>query len=1082
MSRIARIAMCAAALCALAVAPIDTTRAQDQGSVQIPLTVYQSLAQGQAAAAAAGADPALGAADVQVDVVEESGQVTATVTVTMSARVRRDEPSLVPLLPAGVALGAASVDGQPVQLVASGAGLAWPADAAGAHSVELVYQVDGTRLGDGCSIALPLPPAPSSRLSVSIPGTGLGVAVLPATATRVAVAGDTTQVTATVPAGPGAQISWRRSSPGGFTLSRASYTGTLVGHAVRFVAELGVELATDGSATVPLLPVTVALADATLDRAPAPIAVEDDRFTVRVSGRGRHSLTAIFEVPVVEQDGLPGILLDLPQVPVSRFTLTLPGAKEVEVSPEANVLLNRARGQTIASFNTAMTEQVSVRWPEAVPDAPAEVEARANATINHVAHADEGVLYVRAITTFDVTHGSMSVVSLDVPPAAQVNSVEARSGGVSDWRVTGERDRVLTVYLDREVRGEITFEVTYERSITGPPGEAFDIPLLSPRDVHRQRGMIALLASRDLTLQPGEEQQLTRVGENQLPAAVRDAIDMTVAHTYRYVDVKPRLTATTAQREREQGRFDAQVNTLVSLNDVTTTGMAIVDVHVKTGSLLELVLELPEGVSLLDLSAPSLREHRVVEADGGQLVTVEFTQEMEGQFRVEASYERIFSQDESELVVPAVHVRGADVEQGRLAVEALTAVQVDPERTERLSPVDVSELPQQLILRTTNPILLAYRYAHAAPPPELALRVTRHAEISTQDATIDTASYRTLYTREGLAVTTARFTVRNQRRQFLRVALPPDSEVWSVHVNGQADTPAMASETDGDESALLVNIINSAEGFPVEIVYATRTAQVGAFGRVEGQLPQTDMIVTRTRWEVFMPPHADYGTPSGELTLVERGGFAEADVAPIATGTDGLPLTVPSEGIRFVFEKLYARSGEAFSIPYTSGWGSPVAAAMSLLGTLLVWLAALGLLLVRLRLGPLGVRVAGAGPELFTYRDSTSPAPNVIVRRGALAGLVAAGLCGVALLAVSHGYLATGPVAAVVLSTLFALGGSAVLLRDRVPRWIASVRARLNVSKTEPVPEAVQVRVEQESSQATGVSQEPDAEEPTDPQ
>ena len=63
---------------------------------------------------------------------------------------------------------------------------------------------------------------------------------------------------------------------------------------------------------------------------------------------------------------------------------------------------------------------------------------------------------------------------------------------------------------------------------------------------------------------------------------------------------------------------------------------------------------------------------------------------------------------------------------------------------------------------------MAYKYVRAEPAPQLDLAVTRHDVIDVQEATIDEATYTTLYTKDGLAVTTARFFVRNSREQFLR--------------------------------------------------------------------------------------------------------------------------------------------------------------------------------------------------------------------------------------------------------------------------------------------------------------------------
>ena len=219
---------------------------------------------------------------------------------------------------------------------------------------------------------------------------------------------------------------------------------------------------------------------------------------------------------------------------------------------------------------------------------------------------------------------------------------------------------------------------------------------------------------------------------------------------------------------------------------------------------------------------------------------MQFTQDMEGQFRVELAYEKIIADTEAELAVPTLAVKGAEIEQGRIAVEALSAVEVEASSVSQLSSLEPNELPQQLVLKTTNPILLAYKYVHVEPAYHLGLKITRHKEIDIQSATIDRADYRTLYTKDGLAVTAATFIVRNSRQQFLRVALPKDSRVWSAFVDGKAEKPALAEEKKNGISVpnVLIKIINSAQGFPVALVYQTPVSEVGTIGFLKAALPK----------------------------------------------------------------------------------------------------------------------------------------------------------------------------------------------------------------------------------------------------
>ena len=217
-----------------------------------------------------------------------------------------------------------------------------------------------------------------------------------------------------------------------------------------------------------------------------------------------------------------------------------------------------------------MTKQVTLSWTEAVPE-EIKAEVRTNASFYHTIYAEEGVLYVHALGIYEITRGETNLLEFEAPSGAQINKITSVSGSIADWRVTPGADGKLdlvSLFLDRKVSGEITFDVYCDRSIVGEK-ENFAIPLLRARNVQRQRGMIALLSSKELTLKPAQEDNLTRVGENQLPPFVRQTIDKTVAHTYKYVENAPLLTAQAVKPDRVQGKFDALVSTLISLSDVT---------------------------------------------------------------------------------------------------------------------------------------------------------------------------------------------------------------------------------------------------------------------------------------------------------------------------------------------------------------------------------------------------------------------------------------------------------------------------------------------------------------------------------
>ncbi len=989
------------------------------GRVEIPLEVYQQLL-----TSATGPDPvgyALGTADVDVIVSAQRDRPTSQVTVRLGLDVLVDEWVLAPMLPLGTPVQSATVDGKAIQLMTTPRGLAWGVNKSGAYAIVLQYLVDAVRSDAGFVAAIPLPEAAATAFEAVIPGSGLDATLIPGTGVVVTSDAHRTTIRATLPATPGVQLMWSAGSGAVQTISRAVYRGELVGDAIQWNADLDVELATDETVNLPLLSSQVTLNDVSVDGNKATVSVEDGLFAARVQGRGTHRIRLAFQVAVNRSEGRQSVSLDIPEIPISRFEVNLPGRKAITVSPATSVVHKIVEDKTLATFHVPMRRALSFSWAEAIPE-DMKTEVRAHAQILHAVHAQEGVLYVDATAVIEVSRGELGTIELELPGNVQVERVEAVGGGVSDWRIksqTGQGRQQLTVFLDHAVDKNLELHVRYERSIVDATASQvdlrrseIDIPLMRALGVNRQRGMIALLATRELALEPIRSTSLTSVGENQLPAFFRAHIEDTIARTYKYSEAEPSLVVALATPEPTLGKFDAEIDTLISITDVTVKGSASVRVQVKSGAIDALRIGLPKDVNLLSLSAPSLRTHKVISEGDKRFVDVEFTQDMEGHFRVDVAYERIIADKNADLEVPTLSVDGAEVEQGRIAVEALAAVEVQVSVSEQLSSLDPAELPQQLILKTTNPILLAYKYVHSDTPYALVLRMTRHRELAVQGAAIDLAEYRTLFIEDGLAVTTARFEVRNRREQFLRVRLPEDSKVWSVTVDGMHEKPAIADNTGPNGESLppeiLIRVINSAQSFPVELVYATPVSKMGNLGRIRGQLPQPDMIVTRSTWSVFLPDAFRYGTPSSNLSLVISGRIVDrgqlqnemtldrASAAAIITGP--LRIDVPNSGIQYAFEKLYAnQSDEAatFEIAYRSTIGAKLGQSLALAGTLLLWF---------------GLAIALGKIPAFGSREAT-----------------AASAFGAAALLIAVGYLEGDATPALILALALAIGSAAYL-------------------------------------------------------
>ena len=97
--------------------------------------------------------------------------------------------------------------------------------------------------------------------------------------------------------------------------------------------------------------------------------------------------------------------------------------------------------------------------------------------------ADEGVLHGRAVVVYDISRGETNQLKLEVPKTALVNRIDAPKGGLSDWVESASGDtgsKTIQVFLDRQVKGNYTLVVTYERLLSAAEVDApVRVPLSS---------------------------------------------------------------------------------------------------------------------------------------------------------------------------------------------------------------------------------------------------------------------------------------------------------------------------------------------------------------------------------------------------------------------------------------------------------------------------------------------------------------------------------------------------------------------------------------------------------------------------
>ncbi len=377
----------------------------------------------------------------------------------------------------------------------------------------------------------------------------------------------------------------------------------------------------------------------------------------------------------------------------------------------------------------------------------------------------------------------------------------------------------------------------------------------------------------------------------------------------------------------QERRMYAEVHTLAGVAEGVLSGHSDVNYTIVHQGTEHLTVTLPADVTVLDVTGSGIREWKVSEAEGAQTVDVDLNFEAIGSYRLMLDYEQALSEDGGDLEVPRIEVSGVERVKGFVGVAALSTLEVVAGDASGARKIDVRELPAAILGRTDQPVLLGYKYRQDAWT--LPLTVKQHDEVEVLVTIVDTAESISMVTVDGRVMGRSSWYVRNNRRQFLRVAMPEGAEIWSVKVAGKAVKPGIDEQGD-----VLVPLVRSraAQGslaaFTVEVIWVEDGTAPDDAGRgsIDLALPEIDVPVTYYRWSVYVPWDAKIKkksvdstmrkvewfstpvTPEGNyLDMAGQAAMQQAYMAQntaVDAGVSPVDVAMPVEGQALYFEKL----------------------------------------------------------------------------------------------------------------------------------------------------------------------------------
>ncbi|HYL83363.1 MAG TPA: hypothetical protein VE263_03940 [Candidatus Angelobacter sp.] len=347
-------------------------------------------------------------------------------------------------------------------------------------------------------------------------------------------------------------------------------------------------------------------------------------------------------------------------------------------------------------------------------------------------------------------------------------------------------------------------------------------------------------------------------------------------------------------------RLRGSLTQLLGLGEDSTSINAEVRLEVAQGEARAARIQVPNNVTINQVLGAMVADWEV---KNGEL-SVTFLEPVEQTARFVITGETRSPRD-GPIDIPLLRLLNAERETGGVAVEVLGACEIKDLKSEGLESADATDLGE-LVANHQSPSLAAFRFRSGEAKTTRSLNVTiaRYTPQAVLMANVEEARYQVLVSSEGKTFVQARYAVRNNQRNFLKITLPSGATLWSASLSGRTVRPGQAA----DGSILLpldkARAGEDAPAFAVEVVYLVRGNAWNDKGQFQLALPALDLPVSRTGLLVYHPPLFKV-TP-------EPGTFRSSSYEPPLSAA----LVVPGVGVG---DDIGAGSGRAVGSGSVSG-------------------------------------------------------------------------------------------------------------------------------------------------------------------
>ena len=301
-----------------------------------------------------------------------------------------------------------------------------------------------------------------------------------------------------------------------------------------------------------------------------------------------------------------------------------------------------------------------------------------------------------------------------------------------------------------------------------PLGETnWTLPRIEVAKAKSVRGFVGVSADNGFRLTAERTQALTEIATAFFPKPLAG-----IQAAFRVSD--PDWSAT-LRVERLPQTVQADVFHLFSIGEGIAYGSSVMNYVISGAPVSAFRVELSDEYYNVEFTGKDIRNWE--KTTNGYVV--QLNTPVSGAYTLLATYERPFKPQGETLAFTGARPLDAQSESGHTIIISAYQFQVKPvDVSPGLLALEPGEVPPEYRLFFDKPVLAAYRYS--SRPFDLKLALSPLAQGDSLAQVVDRASLTTQISKEGQALTDARYFVKSRGNPNFRVTLPAGTELWSA--------------------------------------------------------------------------------------------------------------------------------------------------------------------------------------------------------------------------------------------------------------------------------------------------------------